>query len=182
MEKDVILYKRRNGGLRLFFLILAMISAFTVFLVIVYTLYNHESIELGVYVFPVFIFIIGVYIYFFTGYTENILVSYNEKGFYKNDIGFIQWNDLKSWNLKLKKKHWDYGYYMFNTVGKHVYNIVLELVLGTWGHDRAYCLILVLNDGKKVKFAEDEVGDIKKFITFLYHNHQDKLRGNGRLL
>lgn len=116
----------------------------------------------------IIIIIVGICINRFTGYTKEILVSYNEKGFNKKDTEFIEWKHLKSWSIKTKVKYDSLWLYFIMPLG--------------WTADRHInTLKLELDDKRTIIFSNDEIGDIMKFIKFLHHNHKEKLKGKGRL-
>ena len=94
MKNEVILYKRKQPFIRLLGLLLAVISFFVIVIFIVECLYYNKKIVIDIFLFPVMLIIFGIYVYLFTGYTKDILISYNEKGFnvcliHLNKIGIL---------------------------------------------------------------------------------------------
>ncbi len=170
MQKDIILYKRNNGFLRFLGLLFAGISIFAVCIIIMESVYSNKTIELNDYIFPIIMIIVGVYINKFTGYTKQVLVSYNEKGFNKNNTEFIEWNHLKSWSIKTKEKQ-------SNPSMRGLYPDMPYFAWSlTLGSTNINTLKLDLDDNRTILFSDEEIPDIAKFIRFLYNNHKSKLK------
>lgn len=174
MKKDVILYKRKNGFLRFLGLLFAGISIFVICIIIMESIYSNKTIELNDYTFPIIMIIVGICINKFTGYTKDVLVSYNKKGFNKNNTEFIEWNHLKSWSIKTKEKQ-------NNPSMRGLYPDMPYFAWSlTLGSTNISTLKLNLDDNRTILFSDEEIPDIAKFIRFLYNNHKSKLK-KGRL-
>lgn len=170
MQKDVILYKRNNGFLRFLGLLFVGISIFVICMGVFDSIYSNTAIELNTYIFPIIMIITGICINKFTGYTKEILVSYNEKGFNKNNTEFIEWKHLKSWSIKTKEKQ--------NSPSMR--GLYPDMPYFAWsltlGSKNISTLKLELDDNKTILFSDEEISDIVKFIRFLHSNHNDKLK------
>ncbi len=170
MPKDIILYKRNNRFLRFLGLLFAGISIFIICIGIIDSIYNNKAIELNTYAFPIIMIVVGICINRFTGYTKQVLVAYNEKGFNKNNTEFVEWDHLKSWSIKTKEKQ-------NNPSMRGLYP---DMPYFAWhltlGSKNISTLKLELDDNRTILFSDDEITDILKFIRFLHNTHNDKLK------
>ena len=183
MKNEVILYKRKQPFIRLLGLLLAIISFFVIVIFIVDCLYYNKKIELAVFLFPVMLIIFGIYVYLFTGYTKDILISYNEKGFNVKNMDFVEWKQLKVWTLTTKEKIY-YDPFVLNRdyeLRKKM-PFPLDLFIDIFPKLRKTTLKLELIDKRTVFFSEDETKDMFKFLKFLYKNFKNKQKGKFRLL
>ena len=182
MNSEVILYKRKNSFVGLLGLFLAGICFFTVIIVVVYSLYNNQKIELDIFVFTIVLIIVGMFINRFTGYTKEILVSYNKEGFNVRGMDFIEWKQLKTWTLKTKEKI-DYNPFsrQINYEIRNNLPFPLNLFISIYPKIRKNNLKLELVDKRIILFSEDEVKDMFKFLRFLHKNYKNKQKGKFKL-
>lgn len=162
MKNEVILYKRNKSFIRFFTFLMAVICVFTTVIMVIDSIHNNQKIEIELFTFPIIPIVVAIYTNLFTGYTKEILISYSDKGFNAKDNGFIEWCELKSWNIKKKSVL----RFKVNESDDYVY---------------IYTLTLNLRDGRKIIFPDDEVNDINKFIKFLHKNFKNKRKGNFKL-
>ena len=182
MKSEVTLYRRKNSFVRLLGLLLAGICFLTIIIFIVYSSYNNQKIELDAFIFPIILIILGIYINRFTGYTKEILVSYNKNGFNVKDMGFIEWKQLKTWTLKTKEKIDDNPYSRKrNYELRENLPFPLDLFISIYPKIRKNTLKLELVDKRIIFFSEEEVDDMFKFIKLLRKNYKNKQKGKFKL-
>lgn len=182
MKNEITLYKRKNSVIRFLGLLLVGICFFTIIIFTIDCLYNNKKIELDALIFPIVLIMIGICINKFTGYTKEMLVSYNQKGFSTKYSDFIEWKQLKSWTLKTKKKYDNNpsSYDISHQLNENL-PFPLNLFTNIYPTVRKHTLKLELADKRNILFSGDEVNDMFKFLKFLRKNFRNKQKGNFKI-
>ena len=124
--------------------------------------------------------ILGIHLYLFSGYTKDILISFNEKGFNVKNIDFIDWNHLKTWTLVNKEKI-DYNpfSYKINNEIREKLPFPLNLFINVYPKLGTKTLKLELVDKRIILFSNVEVNDMFIFwniyVKILKANKKSKL-------
>ena len=180
--KGVTVYKK-NRLANLIGIFLIVVSLIVICIGTIDSIYTGKQLEIEPYIFPICLIVFGILInIFFKSHSDEVLVYYDDKGFKRKDEEFIEWEQLKKWTLKSKKKRIQDPFSIAtNWELREKLPFPLNLLVEFFPTQNISTLKLQLNDNKVIIFSNEEVCDIKKFIKFLLTYHKDKYKKNARI-